>query len=53
MIADKENINYRDVLKRLKPHVKKAIGDSWDNVKKTGKMTWMEALENRKNVKMI
>lgn len=45
MIAEKEGVNYRDAIKRLKPNVNKAIGKSWDEVKKTGKMTWMEALE--------
>jgi N-acetylmuramic acid 6-phosphate (MurNAc-6-P) etherase len=48
MIAAKEGVNYRDAIKRLKPNVSKAIGESWDKVKESGKMTWMEALQKTK-----
>jgi hypothetical protein len=50
MIAAKEGINYRDAIKRLKPNVSKAIGKSWDSVKASGSMTWMEALESTKKM---
>ena len=50
MIAAKEGVNYRDAIKRLKPNVNKAIGKSWDSVKESGSMTWMEALEATKKM---
>ena len=50
MIASKEGINYRDAIKRLKPNVSKAIGKSWDSVKESGSMTWLEALEKTKSI---
>ena len=48
MIAAKEGVNYRDAIKKLKPTVSKAIGKSWDSVKASGSMTWMEALQKTK-----
>ena len=47
-IAAKEGINYRDAIKKLKEHVRKAIGMSWDDAKAQGKMTWMDALKKTK-----
>merc|ERR1711998_794370 len=41
MIAKKNDINYRDAIKELKPTVSKAIGESWDKVKEKGTMTWI------------
>lgn len=44
-IGEKHDINYREAIGKLKETVSKAIGDSWDDVKAKGSMTWIEALE--------
>lgn len=44
MISEQDGINYPQAMKKLKPIMTKALGDTYENKKAKG-MTYMEALQ--------